>query len=163
MLQDFDVAENLALALHRRPEWRRGPLLRWPELRAAAAELIRRYQVRAPGTHTRARALSGGNQQRVVVGRELESGRDLLVAENPTRGLDVAATAFVHSEMRRLRAEGATGIALLSTDLDEVLALADRVLVMVRGRLAAVPDGERTRIGVGRRMLSAAEPEASGG
>ena len=90
-----------------------------------------------------------------MVGRELEGGRDLLVAENPTRGLDVTATAFVHGELLRLRARGDTGIALLSTDLDEVLALSDRVLVMVRGRLVPVPDGERTRLGVGALMLSA--------
>jgi simple sugar transport system ATP-binding protein len=163
MVQEFDIAENLALALHRRPEWRRGPLLRWPEIRAAAVELIRRYRVQAPSVQARARTLSGGNQQRVVVGRELESGRDLLVAENPTRGLDVSATAFVRAELRRLRAEGAMGIALLSTDLDEVLALADRVLVMVRGRLIVVPDAERSRLGVGRLMLSASQSERARG
>jgi simple sugar transport system ATP-binding protein len=159
MIQDFDIAENVALALHRRPQWRRGPVLRWPEIRAAATELIRRYRVQAISVQSRARTLSGGNQQRVVVGRELESGRDLLVAENPTRGLDIAATAFVHGELRRMRALATVGIALVSTDLDEVLALADRVLVMVRGRLVAVPEADRSRLGVGRHMLSAAEPE----
>jgi simple sugar transport system ATP-binding protein len=132
-------------------------------VRASAAELIRRYRVRAPDSHTRAGALSGGNQQRVVVGRELESGSELVVAENPTRGLDVAATAFVHGELRRLRAEGRAGIALLSTDLDEVLALSDRVLVRVRGRLLEVPPHERTRADVGRRMLSAGATEMAHG
>jgi simple sugar transport system ATP-binding protein len=77
------------------------------------------------------------------------------VAENPTRGLDVAATAFVHSELRRLAAsEGGPGIVLVSTDLDEVLALAGRILVMVRGRLTAVPENRRSREGVGALMLS---------
>ena len=155
LVADFDLAENVALALHRRPRWRRGPLLRWDEIRAFADGLIARYRVLAPGAHARARTLSGGNQQRVVVGRELEAGSPLLVAENPTRGLDVSATAFVHGELRRLRAEGATGVALLSTDLDEVLTLSDRVLVMVRGRLLEVPDAARTRLGVGALMLSA--------
>jgi ABC-type uncharacterized transport system ATPase subunit len=71
--------------------------------------------------------------------------------------LDVAATAFVHGELRRLRAEGRVGVVLISTDLDEVLALADRIFVMVRGRLIEVPDtpGGRTRAGVGALMLSA--------
>ena len=155
LVPDFDLAENVALALHRRSRWRRGPLLNWRGVRATTRDLISRFCVTAPGTGTRARFLSGGNQQRVVVARELEVGRDLLVAENPTRGLDVMATAFVHEELRRLRARGDTGITLLSTDLDEVLTLADRVLVMVRGRLVAVPDAERTRDGVGARMLSA--------
>ena len=165
LVPDFDLAENFALALHRRKQWRRGPLLVWRGVRATARDLMSRFRVSAPGTWTRARALSGGNQQRVVVARELEVGRDLLVAENPTRGLDVMATAFVQDELRHLRARGDTGIALLSTDLDEVLALADRVLVLVRGRLAAVPDAERTRGGVGARMLSAGagEPRGAGG
>ena len=165
LVPDFDLAENVALALHRRSRWRRGPLLNWRGVRATTRDLISRFRVTAPGTGTRARFLSGGNQQRVVVARELEVGRDLLVAENPTRGLDVMATAFVHEELRRLRARGDTGITLLSTDLDEVLTLADRVLVMVRGRLVAVPDAERTRDGVGARMLSAtggASADASG-
>ena len=141
LIAEFDLAENVALTLHRLPAWRRGPLLRWPELRVAAAELLARYRVRAPGVRTRARALSGGNQQRVVVARELAAGSELLVAENPTRGLDLAATAFVHGELARLRSEGATGIVLLSTDLDEVLALADRIHVIMRGRLREVlPD-----------------------
>ncbi len=161
LVPDFDVAENLALALHRRGEWRRGPLLLWQNVRATARDLIARYRIAAPSTRSLARALSGGNQQRVVVARELESGRDLLVAENPTRGLDVAATAFVHEELLRLRARGDTGIALLSTDLDEVLALADRILVMVRGRLVEVPEDARTRLGVGALMLSAGESQES--
>ena len=157
LVPDFDLAENVALALHRRSRWRRGPLLIWRGVRATTRDLMSRFRVSAPGTGTRARFLSGGNQQRVVVARELEVGRDLLVAENPTRGLDVMATAFVHEELRRLRARGDTGITLLSTDLDEVLTLADRVLVMVRGRLVVVPDAERTRDGVGARMLSATD------
>jgi general nucleoside transport system ATP-binding protein len=159
LILDFDLAENLALALHRDPAWRRGPALRWPEIRREADELIRRYGIRAPGAGTPARALSGGNQQKMVVGRELDREPDLLVVENPTRGLDVGATEFVHGELRRRR-EG-RAILLLSTDLDEVLALSDRIVVMVRGACVAVPPGERTREGVGERMLSGADP--SGG
>jgi general nucleoside transport system ATP-binding protein len=95
----------------------------------------------------------------MVVGRELDREPDLLVVENPTRGLDVGATEFVHGELRRRR-EG-RAILLLSTDLDEVLALSDRIVVMVRGTCVAVPPGERTREGVGERMLGGADP--SGG
>jgi ABC-type uncharacterized transport system ATPase subunit len=155
LIGELDLAENVALALHRRPEWRRGQLMRWDGLRAATREMIARYQVRAPGPHALARTLSGGNQQRMVVARELAGGRELLVAENPTRGLDVAATAFVHGELRRLRAKGTAGVVLVSSDLDEVLELADRILVMVRGRLTEVPAGVRSRAAVGALMLSA--------
>lgn len=154
----FDLAENVALTLGRREAFRRGPLLRWPAVRTRTARLMDRFDVRAPGTDTRAAALSGGNQQRLVVARELEVAGDLLVAENPTRGLDVRAAAFVHDELRRLASgPGAPGVVLLSTDLDEVLALADRVAVLVRGRLVPVPDSRRDREGVGRLMLSGAD------
>lgn len=155
LVGDFDLAEDFALAFHRRRLWRHGPLLRWGALRTTSEKLLSRYRVLAEGPHTLARTLSGGNQQRVVIARELAAGHDLLVAENPTRGLDVAASAFVHSELARLRDGGDSGTVLLSTDLDEVLALADRIFVMVRGRLLEVPGPQRTRSGVGALMLSA--------
>jgi simple sugar transport system ATP-binding protein len=155
VVADFDLRENVALTLHRRPGYRSGPLLRWSAVEERTARLMERFDVRAPGPYARASALSGGNQQRLVVARELEVASELVVAENPTRGLDVNAAAFVHGELQRLAgAEGGPGVVLVSTDLDEVLALSDRVLVMVRGRLLPVPEGERTRAGVGRRMLS---------
>lgn len=150
----FDLVENVALTLHRVPAYHAGPLLRWSAVRDRTRDLLDRFSVRAPGPGSPAGALSGGNQQRVVVARELEVASDLLVAENPTRGLDVAAAAFVHEELRRLvaRPDG-PGVVLVSTDLDEVLALAHRILVMVRGRLVEVPRERRTRDGVGALML----------
>ncbi|MGB1658077.1 MAG: ABC transporter ATP-binding protein, partial [Longimicrobiales bacterium] len=87
------------------------------------------------------------------IGRELALGAPMLVAENPTRGLDVAAAAYVHGELERLAAEG-VAIVLISTDLDEVLGLAERVVVMSRGHVMDVPADERTRAGVGALMLS---------
>lgn len=154
LIGDFDLTANVALALHDDPGYARGPLLRWGALRAHTAALLRRFDVRAQGPDVQARTLSGGNQQRLLLARELWMSRDLVVAENPTRGLDVGAAAFVHEELARLAAhpEG-PGVVLLSTDLDEVLALATRVFVMVRGRLVSVPSSERTREGVGARML----------
>ena len=154
LVLDFDVAENLALALHDDPRWRRGAALDWKAIRSEASGLIGRHGVRAPGPSTVVRNLSGGNQQKVVVGREMDRDPRLLVAENPTRGLDVGATEFVHGELRRRR-EG-RAIVLISTDLDEVLALSDRIVVLIRGRLVEVPAGERTREGVGLRMLGGA-------
>lgn len=154
LVLDFDVAENLALALHDDPRWRRGAALDWKAIRSEASALIGRHGVRAPGPSTVVRNLSGGNQQKVVVGREMDRDPRLLVAENPTRGLDVGATEFVHGELRRRR-EG-RAIVLISTDLDEVLALSDRIVVLIRGRLVEVPAGERTREGVGLRMLGGA-------
>jgi simple sugar transport system ATP-binding protein len=158
LIPDFDLVENMALALHRRAELRRGLLLDWRGIRDRTAAAVTRYQVRTPGASTAARALSGGNQQRLVVAREVAEATDLLVAENPTRGLDVAAAAFVHEELKRLvRGDGDTGMAavvLISTDLDEVLALSHRIVVLVRGRILAVPEQARTKEGLGSLMLS---------
>lgn len=152
----FDLTENMALVLHDRdigPRW----LMPWAEARRRAEDVRARYGVHAPAIETKAAALSGGNQQRLLVGREFGVAADLLVAENPTRGLDVTATVFVRAELLRHARMGASapGIVLISSDLDEVLELSDRVLVMVRGTLRPVPAGRRTRRGVGAMMLSA--------
>jgi simple sugar transport system ATP-binding protein len=154
LIRDFTLTENVALALQREPAYRRGPLLRWQPMRERTLELMRAFSVKADSSESPARSLSGGNQQRVVVGRELGRGPVLLVAENPTRGLDVSASAFVHKQLRDLTG---AGVVLISTDLDEVLRLSDRVLVMVRGRLVSVPESARTREGVGRMMLAGSE------
>ena len=161
LVADFDLVENVALALHDDDRFGRGPLLDWAKVRMRAEEVRSRFGIRAPGVDTVARALSGGNQQRLVVGRELALASDLLIAENPTRGLDVAATAFVHAELRRLtRAESGPGVVLVSTDLDEVLELADRMLVMARGRLVAAPSRRSTREEIGALMLGGASEVA---
>ncbi len=156
LIADFDVTENVALALHREPEYADGPWLRWEAMREGAEAIRTKYEVAAPSVGTRAGALSGGNQQRVVVGRELAMASDLLVAENPTRGLDVSAASFVHEELLEL-AERGVAIALVSTDLDEVLALSDRVFAIARGRLVEVTGDRLTREGVGALMLGGEE------
>ena len=155
LVQAFDLVENTALTLQRTQRGRRGPWVRWSAIRRRTEELMDRFDVRAPGPDTRASSLSGGNQQRLVVARELEMAENLVVAENPTRGLDVAAAAFVHDELRRLvSSDRAPAVVLVSTDLDEILALSHRILVLVRGRLSPVPLEEATRAGVGSRMLA---------
>lgn len=153
LVADFDLVENAALAFHRTPEYVNGPWIRWDEVARAAEEVRERFDVAAPSTASLARELSGGNQQRVIVGRELMLGSPLLVAENPTRGLDVASALFVHDELRRLARSG-VAIVLISTDLDEVLALATTVWAIRRGSLVPVPEGERTREGIGAHMLA---------
>jgi len=160
LIGSFDLTENVALGHHADPEVSGGPgrlFLRWPTLVARTREMIHTWGIRTSGSRATASALSGGNQQRLVVARELHGQPALVVAENPTRGLDVAGTRFVHDALLRLRAsEKAPATVLISTDLDEVLALSDRVYTLVRGRLVAVPKAECTREGVGARMLDAA-------
>ena len=160
LIGSFDLAENVALALHDDPRVSHRGILRWTELRSHAEAIRTRFEVRAPSISTLAATLSGGNQQRLLLGRELMRSQDLLVAENPTRGLDVAAESFVHAELVRISSSDAgPGIVLLSTDLDEVLAISTRILVMSRGRLLPLGARERTREAVGALMLDGGDPE----
>jgi simple sugar transport system ATP-binding protein len=115
--------------------------------RAFAGELVRDYRVAAPSLEHPIGALSGGNQQRVVIGRALALAPRVLVAVNPTRGLDIAATAHVHAMLAAAAAAG-TAVLLFSTDLDELAAVAQRLLVLYRGRLEGpVSPLHRARIG----------------
>ena len=126
-------------------------------MRNTAREIVSGFDVRARGWWATAQSLSGGNRQKLLVGRELARAPDLLVAENPMRGLDIAAAAFLRDKLVQLKSDHTAGsppgIVFFSTDLEEVLDLADRVFVLVRGRLIAVPVGERNPAGMGRLML----------
>src|SRR4051812_5129854 len=131
---NLSIADNVALKSYRRE----GVLLRLGRMRETAAELIHRYGVRAPGPETEARKLSGGNLQKVVLGREFSGEPTVLVAASPTRGLDVSAIETVHTYLLEA-AERGVAVLLISEDLDEILALADRVVVMYEGRLTEAP------------------------
>jgi simple sugar transport system ATP-binding protein len=143
------ITENLALGVYDKGEFRRGPILLWPRLRERANGLIRRFDVRTTGPDVPVRSLSGGNQQKVVVARALADAPRVVVAVNPTRGLDVGAIAYVHDSLRRAQAGGAA-IVLISTELEEVLTLADRVAVLYEGRFSGIvpPETPREEIGL---------------
>ena len=130
----LDIAENAVLKSYRGPRMSRGPLLRWRAIRMHAVDLIERYRVHAPGPHARARDLSGGNLQKLVLGREFSAQPQVLIAASPTRGLDVGAIESVHAYLRQAAADG-VAVLLISEDLDEILALADRVVVIYEGEL----------------------------
>ena len=141
----FSLTENLAL----KQAGRRRGRMRWAQLRESARELAAEYDVRASSVDARAGELSGGNQQKLVLARELSDQPSLIVAENPTRGLDIRAAAAVHLRLQQAAARGAA-VLVHSSDLDEVLALATRVVVVHEGRLTEVPN---ERESVGRAML----------
>ena len=145
LVLDFSLVENLAL----RDAGARTGRISWRALRRSANDVLRTFDVRARDASEEAGTLSGGNQQKLVLARELSDNPTLVVAENPTRGLDIRATQEVHSRLRRAAATGA-GVILHSSDLDEVLAVSHRVVVMHAGTLRAVP---RDRESVGRAML----------
>lgn len=146
---DLSLTENVALAgAGARSGW-----IDWRAMRAVTARLMDRFDVRASSPASPAGALSGGNQQRLVLARELDGEPLLVVADQPTRGLDLRATSDVHRRLREVRARGAA-VVLHSTDLDEILDLADRVVVVVNGIVRGV---ERNRDAIGRAMLGVAE------
>ena len=155
----FSVADNLMLnRYNRKPFSRRLVFQRRPIAENAERE-VKAFDVRTPSVDTPAGSLSGGNQQKVVVARELSGDVKLLLVSQPTRGLDVGSIEFIHSELVKLRDAGAA-ILLVSAELDEILALADRVAVLYRGRIAAVMDrSEATREGLGLLMAGAGSTE----
>ena len=128
LVLDFPLFENLAL----RHVGQQSGVVDWPAVRRRTRQVLHAFDVRAGSERSRANTLSGGNQQRFILGRELELRPQLLVAENPTRGLDLRATHAIQSRLREAAASGAA-VVLYSSDLDEVLALAGRILVVHRG------------------------------
>ncbi len=133
------VASNVVLKSYRKPPASRGPLLVVRRIRELARALMERYDVRAAGPEVPARQLSGGNLQKVVLGREFSGDPAVLIAASPTRGLDVAGIETVHSYLRTA-AERGMALLLISEDLDEILALADRVVVMYEGAVVGERD-----------------------
>jgi len=157
LVNEFTITENVALALHDSDDYRRGAWLDWAAVEETAGCLVQDMDVRAGSARATAAVLSGGNQQKVVTGREFLRSGDLLVAESPTRGLDVKATVAVRTRIAELARTGGRppGVVLISADLDEILELSDRIAVMVRGRLIPVPREDHDPVAIGELMLSA--------
>jgi general nucleoside transport system ATP-binding protein len=139
MLLDAPLWENRILGHQTRPPAVKGFFIDRRGARTDTTRIMREYDVRAPGPDTLAVALSGGNQQKLIVGREMSAQPRLLVAAHPTRGVDVGAQAVIWELLKDARAEG-LGIVLVSADLDELIGLSDTLHVMLRGRLVATLD-----------------------
>lgn len=153
----MSVAENLVLRQYRRAPYARKGLIDWDAVSGFARESISRYQIATPNHSTRARLLSGGNVQKLILARELAGEPRLVVAAHPTYGLDVGATALTHDLLLRQRERGA-GVLLVSEDLDELLQLADRILVLSQGEVAGIVDArEADREGLGLLMTRGQE------
>lgn len=147
----FSLTENLVLGHDSDPRWARGPWIDWGAAERSMGELIDRFAIRATGPSALARSLSGGNQQKLLFAKVAASSPAVVIAENPTRGLDFKATVEVHQELRRL---ATAGVAVLfhSADLDEVLSHSDRVVVLRGGQVLLVPD-RASRAEVGALMV----------
>jgi general nucleoside transport system ATP-binding protein len=128
--------ENVMLGYQSLPPFSKGPWMDKAAGRTRAAEVVKNFDVRTPSIDTMALALSGGNQQKFIVGREMLSKPSVLVAAHPTRGIDVGAQAAVWDAIRDAR-EAGLAVLLVSADLDELIGLSDTLLVMLRGRIVA--------------------------
>jgi simple sugar transport system ATP-binding protein len=149
LVLDFTLAENLALREYREPPISNHGLLSVGQMNDRARSLLREYDVRGGEPSTLAGSLSGGNQQKVAVAREIASNPKLLIAHQPTRGLDVGAIEFVHGRLLRERDNG-RGILLVSLEFEEIRALADRILVIYEGKIVREfpPDVSEEELGV---------------
>jgi general nucleoside transport system ATP-binding protein len=138
VIQDFTVAENYVLQEHGRPPFVVGGIFTARRAIAnACREAIRNYEIKTPNTDTKIKNLSGGNIQKLVLARELSRAPQVLIAAQPTRGVDIGATEYIHHRLLDERERG-TAILLISEDLDEILALSDRIAVMYEGRIVGI-------------------------
>jgi general nucleoside transport system ATP-binding protein len=161
LVLQFTLAENLALHEFDRPPNSRLGWLFPARLVRLARELLRRYDVRGGGPQTKASALSGGNQQKVVLAREIARDPKVLIAAQPTRGLDVGAIEFVHRQLVGARDQGAA-VLLISLELEEILSLSDRILVLYEGRIVAEfgPEATEEQLGMAMTGLDAKDAAA---
>ena len=155
LVGDFTIAENLMLDGSFGAPFAKGFQIDFAARDRIADELIEEFDIRTPSATTLAKQLSGGNQQKVVVARELSRELKVLVASQPTRGVDVGSIEFIHEQIIAARDAGKT-VVIISTELDEVLALADRIAVMYRGKIVGIVDAKTTREKLGKMMAGIA-------
>jgi simple sugar transport system ATP-binding protein len=149
LVEGYTIADNLVLNTYYQRPFARGLVRHATAIAAHAARLMRAFDVRAPHPSTRAGSLSGGNQQKMIIARECSRPLRLLIAAQPTRGLDIGATAFIHQHLVQQRDQGCA-VLLVSADLDELLTLSDRIAVMYQGQISATldaPEASRKRLG----------------
>lgn len=159
MIAGFSIAENLILDISNSAQFGAGPSLNPKKVRANALEKVDEYDIRVTDVSDPISTLSGGNQQKVVLAREISRDLDLLVASQPTRGLDVGSIEFVHRRIVAERDEG-TAVLIISSELDEVVALADRIAVMYRGRIVGIVPADTPRDVLGLMMAGVPADEA---
>ena len=155
LLLDAPLWENRVLGHQTRKPWARRGLIDRGASRTDTQRIVEDYDVRTPGVDTLARALSGGNQQKLIVGREMSGDPILLIAAHPTRGVDVGAQAAIWGHIKEARRLG-LAVLLISADLDELIGLSDRIEVILRGRLVGSFDpGQVTPEQLGSAMTGA--------
>lgn len=143
LVLDFPIGENIVLQTYYQKPYSKGGILNFKQIYNKASKLIQEFDVRTPSEYTLARSLSGGNQQKAIIGREVDRNPDLLIAAQPTRGLDVGAIEFIHKRLIEQRDNG-KAVLLISFELDEILNVSDRIAVIYEGKIVAVVDPKTT-------------------
>ena len=144
MVLDFTLEQNMVLQRYFEPQFQNHGFIKFNAVREYTDGLIEKFDVRSgQGPITKARSMSGGNQQKAIVARELDRNRPLVVAVQPTRGLDVGAIEYIHSQLVKQRDEG-KAVLLVSLELEEVMNLSDRILVMYEGEIVGELDPKKT-------------------
>ncbi|PAE91668.1 ABC transporter ATP-binding protein [Shouchella clausii] len=143
LVLDFSVQENMVLQTYYQAPYSRNGLLNAEAIKAKAKELVADYDVRTPSVETAARALSGGNQQKAIIAREVDRSPDLLIAAQPTRGLDVGAIETIHERLVKERDKG-RAVLLMSLELDEILSVSDRIAVIHKGQIVDIVEADQT-------------------
>ena len=143
LILDFPIGENMVLQTYYQKPYSKNGVLNYKEIYNKAKNLIKEYDVRTPSEETLARALSGGNQQKAIIGREFDRNPDLLIAAQPTRGLDVGAIEFIHKRLIEQRDNG-KAVLLISFELDEIINVSDRIAVIYEGEIVAIVDPKQT-------------------
>lgn len=160
MIKDFTIAENMVLREHHISPFAEKGFLKLKNIAKHSDELIDKFRVKTPSRETKAGSLSGGNIQKVVLAREISRKPRVLVAAQPTRGLDVGATEYVHAQLLEQRRDG-TAILMISEDLDEIMAISDRIAVICEGEIMGiVPRNEATPEKLGLMMAGVAPGES---
>ncbi len=156
----FEEAENHILGYHGRPEYLRGGLYSMDAIRSDAMAKIEQYDIRPPNPRLKTANFSGGNQQKIVLAREMERNPDVLIIGQPTRGVDVGAIEFIHKRIIEMRDQG-KAILLVSVELDEIRSLSDRILVMFDGRIVGERSPETPEAEIGLLMAGVDNLEAA--
>jgi simple sugar transport system ATP-binding protein len=142
LILSFPIHDNLMLCTYYKEPFAHGISLQEKAIFSNAEELVKQYDVRTPNIYVNAGTLSGGNQQKVIVAREFSRPIELLIASQPTRGLDVGSIEYIHKQIIKKRDEG-TGVLVVSSELDEILALSDRIAVMYKGQIMDILDANK--------------------
>ncbi|KHF30998.1 Galactose/methyl galactoside import ATP-binding protein MglA [Anoxybacillus sp. BCO1] len=143
LVLDFPIGENMVLQTYYKEPYSKRGILNFKAIYDKARQLIQEFDVRTPDEYTKARALSGGNQQKAIIGREVDRDPDLLIAAQPTRGLDVGAIEFIHKRLIEQRDKG-KAVLLVSFELDEIMNVSDRIAVIYEGKIVVIVDPKET-------------------